>query len=216
MGHTLRLDGVTIALDGRTLVAVDAAVGPGEVLTVMGPSGAGKSTLLAFLAGFLDPAFRAAGRVVLDGVDVTAVPAEARRIGLMFQDPLLFPHLSVGGNLLFGMPRGPDRRARMQAALREVGLDGYAGRDPATLSGGQKARVALLRLLLSAPRAVLLDEPFSGLDAALRGGIRDLVFARLRAAGLPAVLVTHDAADMPAGGGPLVRLRPDDAPGQRV
>lgn len=209
MGHTLRLDGITIGLDGERLVALDATIGPGEVLTVMGPSGSGKSTLLAHLAGFLDPAFRATGRVILDGVDVTAVPAEARRIGLLFQDPMLFPHLSVGGNLLFGMPRGGgDRRERMRAALREVGLEGYEERDPATLSGGQKARVALLRLLLSAPRAVLLDEPFSGLDAALRGEIRALVYARLRAAGLPAVLVTHDPEDMPAEGGTVVHLRP--------
>ncbi|MEQ8815628.1 MAG: ATP-binding cassette domain-containing protein [Thalassobaculum sp.] len=217
-GHRLRLDRLTIALGGVTLAAIDATVGPGEVLTVMGPSGSGKSTLLAFLAGFLDPAFSAGGRVLLDGEDVTGRPAEARRIGLLFQDPLLFPHLSVGGNLLFGMPRhraprncAPrecDRRDRMRAALREVGLEGYADRDPATLSGGQKARVALQRLLLSEPRAVLLDEPFSRLDAALRGEVRDLVFARLRDAGLPAVLVTHDAADRPADGGEVVHLCP--------
>lgn len=208
MAHALRLDGVTIALGGTVLAELDATVGPGEVLTVMGPSGSGKSTLLAFLAGFLDPAFRAAGRVLLDGEDVTDVPAEARQIGLLFQDPLLFPHLSVGGNLLFGMPRRADRRQRMRAALREVGLDGFEERDPATLSGGQKARVALLRVLLSEPRAVLLDEPFSRLDATLRGEIRALAFARLHAAGLPAVLVTHDPADVPEPGGAVVHLHP--------
>lgn len=206
MTHRLRLDGIRIGLGGVSLVAVDAEVGPGEVLTVMGPSGSGKSTLLAFLAGFLDPAFKAVGRVLLDGEDVTATPAEARRIGLLFQDPLLFPHLSVGGNLLFGMPAGPDRRGRMRAALAESGLDGFAERDPATLSGGQRARVALLRLLLSQPRAVLLDEPFARLDAPLRREIRDLTFARLRAAGLPAVLVTHDEADRPSWGGTAIHV----------
>lgn len=206
MAHRLRLDGVRIALGGVPLLAVDADVGPGEVLTVMGPSGSGKSTLLAFVAGFLDPAFRAAGRVLLDGEDVTALPAEKRRIGLLFQDPLLFPHLSVGGNLLFGMPRGAGRRARMLAALARAGLPGLEGRDPTTLSGGQRARAALLRLLLSEPRAVLLDEPFSRLDAPLRREIRALAFERLRAAGLPAILVTHDEADVPEGGGPVFRL----------
>lgn len=206
MTHRLRLDGVRIALGGMPLLAVDAEIGPGEVLTVMGPSGAGKTTLLAFVAGFLDPAFRAEGRVLLDGTDVTALPPEARRIGLLFQDPLLFPHLSVGGNLLFGMPRGADRHARMRAALGRAGLPGLERRDPATLSGGQRARVALLRLLLSEPRAVLLDEPFSRLDAPLRREIRGLVFEGLRAAGLPAVLVTHDEADVPEGGGPVVDL----------
>lgn len=206
--RSLRLERVRIALARDVLLEVDAEVGPGEVLAVMGPSGAGKSTLLAWVAGFLDPAFTASGRVVLDGRDVTDDPAEARRIGILFQDPLLFPHLSVGGNLLFGMPRDAnDRRARMRAALADAGMAGFEQRDPATLSGGQRARAALLRLLLSEPRAVLLDEPFSGLDAALRIEIRSLVFGRLRSAGLPAVLVTHDEADVPAGS-LVVHLRP--------
>lgn len=208
MAHRLRLDGIRIALGGAPLLAVDADVGPGEVLAVMGPSGSGKSTLLAFLAGFLDPVFRAEGRVMLDGEDVTRLPAERRRVGLLFQDPLLFPHLSVGGNLLFGMPAGRDRRGRMRSALAEVGLAGFADRDPATLSGGQRARAALLRLLLSQPRAALLDEPFSGLDAPLRREIRTLTFERLRAAGLPAVLVTHDEADVPTEAAAVVRLGP--------
>lgn len=212
MAHVLCLDNVHIALAGEPLVTLDARVGPGEVLTVMGPSGVGKSTLLAYVAGFLDPAFRASGRISLDGDDITGIPAERRRIGLLFQDALLFPHLSVGGNLLFGMPRSLDRRReRMRTALADVGLAGYEDRDPATLSGGQKARVALLRLLLSEPRAVLLDEPFSRLDAALRGEIRELVFRRLRDAGLPTILVTHDTADAPAAHGAVVQLAPGDA-----
>ena len=206
MSHTLRLEGVRIALRGQVLVDLDAEIRPGQVLTVMGPSGSGKSTLLAYLAGFLDPVFQAAGRILLDGADITGEPAETRRIGLLFQDALLFPHLSVAGNLLFGLPRGPDRRQRASEALAQAGLAGFETRDPATLSGGQQARVALLRLLLSAPRAVLLDEPFAKLDSHLRGEMRTLVFDRLRAAGLPALLVTHDSADAEAAGGRIVRL----------
>jgi len=216
MDHVLRLDRVLIALDGVPLVEVDAEVGPGEVLTVMGPSGSGKSTLLAYVAGFLDPAFRASGRISLDGEELTGRPAERRRIGLLFQDAMLFPHLSVAGNLTFGMPRSLDHRLeRARAALSDVGLGGYEDRDPATLSGGQKARVALLRLLLSEPRAVLLDEPFSKLDAALRAEVRELVFGRLREAGLPTLLVTHDEADVPAAHATIVHLGPNGAVGPR-
>jgi len=206
MSHTLRLEGVRIALRGQVLVDLDAEIGPGQVLTVMGPSGSGKSTLLAYLAGFLDPVFQAAGRILLDGADIAGQPAELRRVGLLFQDALLFPHLSVAGNLLFALPRGSGRRQRASEALAQAGLAGFEARDPATLSGGQQARVALLRLLLSAPRAVLLDEPFAKLDSHLRGEMRTLVFDRLRAAGLPALLVTHDSADAEAAGGRIVRL----------
>lgn len=205
--HALVLEEIRLALGNRTLVEIDAAIGPGEVLTVMGPSGAGKSTLLAMIAGFLDPAFEARGRVWLRGRDITALPAEARGIGLLFQDPLLFPHLSVAGNLRFGMPRGAkDRAARLEQALADVGLAGFGPRDPATLSGGQQARIALLRLLLSEPAAVLLDEPFSRLDRPLRHEVRRLVFDRLRHAGLPSLLVTHDHEDAEDAGGPVITL----------
>lgn len=203
----LELRGVRIGLRGARLIEIDASIPPGEVLTVMGRSGAGKSTLLAYVAGFLDPAFSAAGEVLLDGAAIGHLPAHARGVGLLFQDPLLFPHLSVGGNLLFGLPRGGgDRRAAMRAALDSAGLAGFEARDPATLSGGQKARVALLRLMLSRPRAVLLDEPFSALDATLRDDIRTLVFDQVRRAGLPCLLVTHDARDAAAAGGAVIEL----------
>ncbi|APX94031.1 ABC transporter ATP-binding protein [Halomonas sp. 1513] len=203
----LEFNQVHIALQGRTLLELDARVAPGEVLTVMGPSGSGKSTLLAYAAGFLAPAFHASGQVLLGGQDVTALPAEQRGIGLLFQDPLLFPHLSVAGNLRFGLPRAtPDKSARVEAALADIGLAGFGARDPATLSGGQQARVALMRLLLSAPKAVLLDEPFSKLDMALRHEMRQLVFDQLRAAGLPSLLVTHDHADAEDAGGQVVEL----------
>ncbi len=203
----LTLDGLRISLKGELLLSLDATIAPGEVLTVMGASGSGKSSLLAYVAGFLHGDFAAEGRVILDGADVTALPAEKRRIGLLFQDAMLFPHLSVLGNLLFGLPAdAPDRRARAQAALAEVGLEGFGARDPATLSGGQKARIALMRLLLSEPHAVLLDEPFSKLDASLKDEIRSLVFARLKVRKLPGLLVSHDDADAKAAGGPVIRI----------
>jgi len=205
--QTLTLQEIRIALAGKTLVEVDARIAPGEVLTVMGPSGSGKSTLLALVAGFLAPAFHASGRVLLNGLDLTGLPAEQRGIGLLFQDPLLFPHLSVAGNLRFGLPRATrDRTARIEQALAQIGLAGFGDRDPSTLSGGQQSRVALMRLLLSAPRAVLLDEPFSKLDTHLRREMRRLVFDQLREAGLPSLLVTHDRDDAEAAGGRVIEL----------
>jgi len=184
------------------LVSLTARIAPAEVLTIMGASGSGKSVLLAALTGTLPPGFHAGGRIVLNGVDVTRLPTRSRRIGLLFQDDVLFPHLSVGGNLGFGLPaRVPDRAARIDAALTEAGLPGFADRDPATLSGGQRARVALLRTLLADPQALLLDEPFSRLDADLRVQIRGLVLDRARARGLPVILVTHDPEDARAAGG---------------
>ncbi|TDX27952.1 ATP-binding cassette domain-containing protein [Rhodovulum visakhapatnamense] len=206
----LRLETIVLARGGEPLIAVEAHVAPGEVLSVMGPSGSGKSTLLAAVIGTLPPAFTMTGRVVLNGRDVTALPPEDRRVGILYQDELLFPHLSVGGNLAFALPRAlrgrKARRARIEAALDEIGMAGFADRDPATLSGGQKARVALMRMLLAEPQALLLDEPFSRLDATLRDQIRALVFARARDRGLPVLLVTHDRADAEAAGGPVIAL----------
>ncbi len=206
----LLFDRVTIRLGERTLLALTHRLAPGEVLTVMGPSGSGKSSLIAYVGGFLDAVFSASGRVVADGVDLTALPPEDRHAGILFQDPLLFPHLSVGGNLLFAIPHEVKgraaRRARAEDMLASVDLAGFFERDPDTLSGGQKARVALARVLLSGPRMLMLDEPFSKLDAGLRGQMRDLVFQSARARGLPVLLVTHDEADAQAAHGPIVRI----------
>jgi putative thiamine transport system ATP-binding protein len=206
----LRLEAVAIRLGSRLLMSIEATIAPGDVLTVMGPSGSGKSTLLAFVAGFLPPAFAATGRVILNGRDLTRVAPEARGIGLLFQDALLFPHLSVAGNLLIGLhPEARGRAARRSAvdeALRDMGLAGFADRDPATLSGGEAARVALMRALLAHPAALILDEPFSRLDQALRDQVRQLVFAECRKRNLPVLLVTHDAADAAAAGGPILEL----------
>jgi putative thiamine transport system ATP-binding protein len=207
MPDGLTLDKLCIAKGDTRLTQLSARIAPGETLTLMGPSGAGKSTILAAITGTLDPAFHLTGRVLLNDDDITDLATERRRIGILFQDELLFPHLSVGGNLAFGLPaRTPDRKGRIEAALAEVGLPGFAERDPATLSGGQKARVALMRMLLSAPKALLLDEPFSRLDTALREQTRETVFALARTRGLPTLLVTHDADDARAAGGPVVTL----------
>ena len=210
MQEGLDLDGVTIDLADRRLIAITHRVGPGDVLTVMGPSGSGKSTLLAYIGGFLDPAFAARGRVAIDGEDITRQPAEDRHVGILFQDPLLFPHMSVEQNLLFAIPAdiGPMARRREVAAAALAGVDlaAMGQRDPATLSGGQKARVALARVLLSSPRALLLDEPFSKLDTGLRQQMRELVFDKARTGGLPVLLVTHDEADASAAGGHVVRI----------
>lgn len=201
----LRLEKLIVTLNGIPIVRLTADVQAGEVLTLMGPSGSGKSTALAAIIGTLNPPFRAKGQILLDGVDVSALPTARRRIGMMFQDDLLFPHLSVAGNLSFALPASirdrRDRRSRIEVALAEAGLEGFADRDPASLSGGQRARVALLRTLMASPRALLLDEPFSRLDAGLRAQIRGFVFEQARARGLPVILVTHDIEDARAAGG---------------
>lgn len=201
----LSLQNVTIRRGSRTLVSISDHVAPGEVLTVMGPSGSGKSTLLSYIIGTLDKGFDAQGQVVLNGADITDLAPETRHVGILFQDELLFPHLSVGDNLAFGLRatvKGrAERRQQIDSALDEIGLAGFADRDPETLSGGQKARVALMRMLLSEPKALLLDEPFSRLDTERRDQIRDLVFDRARQKGLPVLLVTHDHADARAAGG---------------
>lgn len=208
----LALRDVTIRLGGAALLdRLDLVILAGEVATVMGPSGSGKSSLLAYVAGFLDArVFTAQGAVLVDGVDVTREKPERRRIGLLFQDDLLFPHLSVAGNLLFGLPpevaRRGERMALAEAALADAGLAGFGSRDPATLSGGQRARVALMRVLLSRPRALLLDEPFSKLDSELRGAFRAMVFEQAADRGLPVLMVTHDPQDAEAAGGAVVRL----------
>jgi len=206
----LVLDGVGLWLGGRRLIGpIDLALAPGDVAVLMGPSGSGKSSLLAFLCGTLDSAFRAEGRIRLAGQDIGALPPERRRLGILFQDDLLFPHLSVGGNLAFGLPAGlsnRERRGRASAALAEAGLAGFLDRDPATLSGGQRARVALLRMLLSEPRALLMDEPFGRLDSRLRGRFRELVFARAKADALPVLMVTHDREDAEAARGIIVTV----------
>ena len=205
----LILQDVAISLGGRELLRLSESIEPGEILTVMGPSGSGKSSLLAYVGGFLDSNFVASGGVMLNGDQLNNLPAHQRHTGILFQDPLLFPHMSVGENLLFAIPpdlKGSARRDTAEKALEQAGLEGFFDRDPATLSGGQKARVALMRVLVSKPRALLLDEPFSKLDAGRRDQIRRFVFEEAKRQNLPILLVTHDEADAMAAGGKIIDL----------
>ncbi|MFC5064637.1 ABC transporter ATP-binding protein [Actinomycetospora atypica] len=190
---------------------VDLVVAPGTVTAVLGPSGCGKTTLLRVVAGFHVPdagTVHVGGRPV-SGPGVATVPPEHRRIGLVPQDGALFEHLTVAGNVGFGLrstPRG-ERRDRIAAMLDLVGLADLAERRPRELSGGQQQRVALARALAPAPGLVLLDEPFSALDAGLRQELREEVRRVLRAAGAAAVLVTHDRAEALGLADRLVVLR---------
>jgi putative thiamine transport system ATP-binding protein len=203
---------VSMRAGGRVLIRdLSLSVPPGGVAVLMGPSGSGKSSLLAWACGTLPAGLRAEGRVLLGGRDLTRLPPHRRSLGVLFQDDLLFPHMTVGENLAFGL--SPDlrgraaRRAAVEAALEEAELPGMARRDPATLSGGQRARVALMRVLLSRPGALLLDEPFGRLDAGLRSRFRRQVLDAAAARRLPVLLVTHDPEDAAAAGGEVIGLR---------
>jgi putative thiamine transport system ATP-binding protein len=204
----LTIDNLVLAVGGQPLITdLSLHVAPGQIVTVMGASGSGKSSLLSYVCGTLPPAFMARGRVSLHDRVLDGLPPERRRIGILFQDDLLFPHLTVGENLAFAMPRNlRPRQSHIAAALQDAELAGLAHRDPATLSGGQRQRVALMRALLAAPEALLLDEPFSRLDRDLRAQIRRFVFDHATRRGLPVLLVTHDADDAAAAGGPVIAL----------
>jgi putative thiamine transport system ATP-binding protein len=179
-------------------------INPGEIVTLFGVSGSGKSSLLNWMVGDLDPAFSASGELWLGARRLDTLPPEQRQVGILFQDDLLFPHLSVGQNLAFALPphiKGPKaRRQVIESTLADMGLTGFHDRDPASLSGGQRARVSLMRALIAEPQTLLLDEPFSRLDAVLRTQFRADVFEQTTRLAIPTLLVTHDPADVPPGG----------------
>lgn len=182
---------------------VSFCVPRGEIVTLMGPSGSGKSTLFAWMVGALSDDFQAQGELWLDARRCDGLPVESRGLGILFQDALLFDPFSVGQNLLLALPErivGRARREAVEQALDSAGLGDRYASDPATLSGGERARVSLLRALLAEPQALLLDEPFSRLDKALRASFRAWVFDAVRARDIPVVLVTHDEDDIPPGG----------------
>jgi putative thiamine transport system ATP-binding protein len=201
---------VSLFKDGeRFLGPIDCKIDSGRPVVLMGPSGSGKSTLLNFLVGALPSGFAAEGEVWLGDIDVLSLPIQERRLGILFQDDLLFPHLSVAENLAFGLPAGLSRRERddrIEAGLAEAELFGLGARNPLSLSGGEKARAALMRTLLAEPRALLLDEPFARLDVALRERFRALIFDRAAVRNLPVLLVSHDPADATAAEGRVVAL----------
>ena len=176
-------------------------VAPGETAAILGPSGSGKSTLLKIVAGLesLD-----AGCVLFDGQDITSLAPERRRFALMFQDFALFPHLNVQDNVAFGLVeqgvRKPDARAQACAMLERFGLQVFASTRVTQLSGGEQQRVALARALITQPRVLLLDEPFSALDTELRLQLRDEFRQRIAAFNIATLLVTHDEAEARAMG----------------
>ena len=194
---------------GSTVIAqgISLTVQPTQIVAVVGPSGCGKSTLLATLAG-VTPAL--AGRIVVDGVDVTHAPIHRRGIGMIFQEPLLFPHLDVADNVGYGLRRhGVSRREARQRAtdlLGWLGLAGFDSRPIDELSGGQAQRVALARALAPRPAVLLLDEPFSALDIDLRQRLAIEVAATLRHEGTAAIHVTHDTAEATAMADRIVSL----------
>jgi iron(III) transport system ATP-binding protein len=192
--EAVRLRGVTKRFGAVVAVDdLDLDVRRGEMLALLGPSGCGKTTVLRCIAGFEDPD---AGWIEIGGRPVagrgTQVPPERRRVGFVFQDLALFPHLTVADNIGYGLRGRPDRRARIDRLLDLVGLTGHGHRMPHELSGGMQQRVALARALAPEPEIVLLDEPFSSLDAAHRTRLRFELREILRAAGATAVFVTHD------------------------
>ena len=189
------------------LRGLDLQVAAGETVAVLGPSGSGKSTLLKIIAGLEVPD---AGQVFLDGKDISALPPHRRQCGLLFQDFALFPHLSVQDNVAFGLVEQGQRRAlaRVQAVdmLQRFGLGPHIDAKVWQLSGGEQQRVALARALITAPRILLLDEPFSALDAALRETLRAEFQQRIAHTGMAVVWVTHDEAEARSVGACGLRL----------
>ncbi len=194
--EALSLDAVTHHYGRlRAVDAVSLTVYAGEVMCLLGPSGCGKSTVLRIAAGLEElqqGRVRMAEQVIADGR--VSLPPEQRGVGLVFQDYALFPHLTVLDNVGFGLPHltGEARARRAREMLAQVGMDGYAGAFPHTLSGGQQQRVALARALAPGPKVMLLDEPFSGLDARLRDQVRDETLHVLKSSGTATLMVTHD------------------------
>ncbi len=208
----LHCDALAKSYGSRLVLSdVDLSVPEATLTAILGASGSGKTTLLRLIVGFMPPdrgLVSIGGAVVADAGKLN-VPADKRGVGYVAQEGALFPHLSVAENVSFGLPRAERRqRARVEQVLELVGLDRtYAGRRSHELSGGEQRRVALARALAPKPRLVLLDEPFSGLDAALRAETRDAVVAALAAEGSTAVLVTHDQAEALSMGREVAVLR---------
>ena len=204
----LELKNISKRYENRFLAdKLSLSVSPGEIVALLGASGAGKSTLLKIVAG-LEPAD--AGQVFFDQQDITPLPPEKRHFALMFQDFALFPHLNVADNVAFGLieQRVPKKAAREQAfaMLERFNLASHATDKVTTLSGGEQQRVALARALITQPKVLLLDEPFSALDAALRQSLRDEFKQHIRSMGIATLMVTHDEAEARAMAQRGVRL----------
>jgi thiamine transport system ATP-binding protein len=194
----LEVRGLTVIYPGKPPVrAVDdvsLSVAKGEIVALLGPSGCGKSSLLGAVVGTIEPA---AGSIAFDAEDVTATPIHRRGFGLVFQDGQLFPHLTVAGNIAYGIHDVPkaEREDRVRELLALVGLEDLGARKVTELSGGQRQRVALARSLAPRPRLLCLDEPLSSLDAELRTRLADDLRDVLTASGTTTLLVTHDPGE---------------------
>ena len=210
----LAINALEFGFDSPLVSGLSFTVNPGEISLLHGPSGGGKSTLLSLICGTQSHLVRWGGKIHLNGVDIGSMPPHQRSVGLMYQDPLLFPHLSVGDNIGFGLVssvKGVARKTSIDDALIAAGMDGFAGRDPASLSGGQAARAALMRALLAAPKVLLLDEAFSSLDPDLRQTFGQFVAAQIIARHIPALLVSHDVGDAKFATGPVLYIGPNQA-----
>ncbi|MFM1908312.1 MAG: hypothetical protein RLZZ591_1989 [Pseudomonadota bacterium] len=200
--HLRKTLGQRVLFDDLSLV-----LAPGHVVALLGPSGCGKSTLLRIVAGL---EASDSGSILMDGQDITAMAPERRRFALMFQDYALFPHLDVQDNVAFGLVeqglKKRDARAQAQAMLARFGLAAQAHQQVWTLSGGEQQRVALARALVTAPRVLLLDEPFAALDADLRSSLREEFGQHIKHAGMATLMVTHDEVEARAMASQGVRL----------
>ncbi len=198
---SLKIDNYQLKLREHLLFkAFSLQVDNGGIAAIMGPSGSGKSTILSDILGTLPRCFVSNGTLNLNNQDLRLLPMEKRNIGILFQDDLLFPHLNVYENLIFGLPNNLSKLQKkhlIEHALNRADLESFQKRDIATLSGGQRSRISLLRTLLSKPELMLLDEPFSKLDKKLRESFRQWVFDQLQEQSIPAILVTHDQNDIP-------------------
>ena len=198
----LELKNITLKWDSpteKTLIRnLSIKIDNSEILCVFGESGVGKSSLINVISGVNEENLKIEGEIKLNGVILNNIPTEKRKIGLLLQDGTLFPHLTVEQNLLFGMNKSLNKKEKNSLILNyldKANMSGFQDRYPNTLSGGQKARIACLRAILSEPNALLLDEPFSSLDPSQRNSFREFVVKQVKRANIPCLLVTHDEGD---------------------
>ena len=198
----LELKNITLKWDSpteKTLIKnLSIKIENSEILCVFGESGVGKSSLINVISGVNEENLKIEGEIKLNGVILNSIPTEKRKIGLLLQDGTLFPHLTVEQNLLFGMNKSLNKKEKNSLILNyldKANMSGFQDRYPNTLSGGQKARIACLRAILSEPNALLLDEPFSSLDPSQRNSFREFVVKQVKRANIPCLLVTHDEGD---------------------
>ena len=198
----LELKNITLKWDSpteKTLIKnLSIKIENSEILCVFGESGVGKSSLINVISGVNEENLKIEGEIKLNGIILNNIPTEKRKIGLLLQDGTLFPHLTVEQNLLFGMNKSLNKKEKSSLILNyldKANMSGFQDRYPNTLSGGQKARIACLRAILSEPNALLLDEPFSSLDPSQRNSFREFVVKQVKRANIPCLLVTHDEGD---------------------